>query len=107
MERRRKNESCSPSLPKALNSTIYISIPRSVSMSISISTYEYIYTCDTHANFHAHVRYVREKFQSRQAATRAGVSAAAIRPTETPCRISSHVVASSQFREPGLRTPTV
>ena len=36
-----------------------------------------------------------------------GVSAAAIRPTETPCGISSHVVASSQFRGPGLRTPTV
>ena len=52
-----------------------------------------------------------EKFlydDSRQAVTRAGVSAAAIRPTETPCcGISSHVVASSQFRGPGLRTPTV
>ena len=32
-----------------------------------------------------------------------GVSAAAIRPTETRCRISSHVVASNQFRGPGLR----
>ena len=39
-------------------------------------------------------------FESRQAVTRAGVSAAAIRPTETPCGISSHVVASSQFRGP-------
>ena len=44
-----------------------------------------------------------EKFlevESRQTVTRAGVSAAAIRPTETPCGISSHVVASSQFRGP-------
>ena len=42
-----------------------------------------------------------EKFlydESRQAVTRAGVLAAAIRPTETPLGISSHVVASSQFR---------
>ena len=45
--------------------------------------------------------------ESRQAVTRAGVSAAAIRPTETPCGISSHGVASSQFGGPGLRTPTV
>ena len=37
----------------------------------------------------------------------AWVSAAAIRPTETPCGISSHVVVSSQFRGPGLRMPTV
>ena len=36
-----------------------------------------------------------------------GVSAAAIRPTESPCGISSHVVACNQFRGPGLRTPTV
>ena len=35
-----------------------------------------------------------------------GVPAAAIRPTETSCGISSHVVASNQFRGPGLRTPT-
>ena len=44
-----------------------------------------------------------EKFlyvESRQAVTWAGVSAAAIRPTETPCGTSSHVVASSQFRGP-------
>ena len=38
--------------------------------------------------------------ESGQAVTREGVSAAAIRPTETPCGISSHVVASSQFRGP-------
>ena len=78
---------------------IYIYIYISISISVSISTYVYLYTCD-----------ICEKFlydENRQAVTHAGVSAAAIRPTETPCGISSHVVDSSQFRGPGLRTPTV
>ena len=78
---------------------IYISISISVSMSISISTYVYIYTCDICVtNF-----YMTSAGSCHSGRGLCGGN----RPTETPCGISSHVVASSQFRGPVLKTPTV
>ena len=82
---------------------IYISISMSISISASMSISIFIFTY-----VYRYMWYVCKKSKGReQAVTRAGVLASAIRPTETPCGISSRGVASSQFRGPGLRRPTL
>ena len=88
----------------------------SIYIYIYLHLYLYLYLhMDICTNFHAHVSLfyrcdicVRCFYmtRARKLSLGQGVSAAAIRLTQTLCGISRHVVTSSPFRGPGLRTPT-